>query len=135
MPFAQAAANEREEAQRIAKEGSSKCEDGPMTVGQDKITEKELALPFYPGSQSTKDHKFDQKGKSTFVSVRSTQDNPMSVIEFYQTRLKGEGSALDKGPDGQVGIKGTLPNGSQVSIQAGPASSGGTTVSIVVVQI
>lgn len=134
MPFIRAAALEKEEAIRLAKAGSAKTEDGLMVSGQDKITEKELALPFYPGSQSLNDHKFDQKGKTTLVSIRSAPVEPLAAIDFYRDKLKVDDQGVIKDLDGQIAINGRLPDGRKVSVKAGTATSGGTVVSIVVVQ-
>lgn len=134
MPFIRAAALEKEEAIRLAKAGSAKTEDGPMVSGQDKITEKELALPFYPGSQSLNDHKFDQKGKTTLVSIRSAPVEPLAAIDFYKKKVRLDEEGVVRNVKGQFSINGRLPDGRRVSVEAVPSLSSVTTVSIVVAE-
>ena len=105
-----------------------------MLAGQNQISEKELALPFYPGSRSLRDQKFDQNGKTTLVCVRTTVDDSATAIDFYKEKIEVDGRGVLRDADGQVALYGRLANGRKVSVKAGSAKEGGSTVSIVVEQ-
>lgn len=54
------------------------------------VSESELGMPFYPGSEGTnQDSKLDLNGKKTLSSVRITTDSPDKVLEFYKSKMQG----------------------------------------------
>jgi len=62
-----------------------------MSMGTSTVTEAQLGVPFYPGSDavSGKDMQVVADGKQSYVSFRSTSDSPEKVAEFYKGKVKG----------------------------------------------
>jgi hypothetical protein len=50
-----------------------------------KPEERELGLPFYPGSEDTKES--GRTAEGGYLSVRTTRDSVEQVVRFYKSRL------------------------------------------------
>ncbi len=84
--------------------------------GKSEVTEAEIGLAFYPGSSATnEDMKMEEKGKKTFLSTRTTSDDPSKVVDHYKSLLKDVStfSSADTAT-----ISGKLEDGRQVTIIA-----------------
>ena len=54
-----------------------------------EVTEKDLLVPLYPGSQDDGSSVEDQGSKQTFISSRITTDSVQQVVDFYKPKLPG----------------------------------------------
>ncbi|MCO5297926.1 MAG: YgdI/YgdR family lipoprotein [Fimbriimonadaceae bacterium] len=81
------------------------------------VTEKELGLPFYPGSTPLqhRDMKVDADGKHVVLSVRATKDSPAKVIAFYKTKVDKPAETVT---DQIASMGGTLPDGGELTLSA-----------------
>lgn len=69
---------------------TGKTDEGESySMGASQVTEEELGLPFYPGSEPEpkSDIKVAGDKENTYVSVRTTADTPEQVVEFYKPKL------------------------------------------------
>lgn len=81
------------------------------------LTEDEIGLPFYPGSQEKPDSSVKTQAGSTatFMSVRVTSDAPADVIAFYKPKLS-QTNVISAG--GNELLTGKLPDGASVQVSA-----------------
>lgn len=87
------------------------------TVGTTQVSEADLGLPFYPGSEATtgRDTKIDAKGKISVICYRTTSDDPSKVGEFYKGKIKDVSSTSS----GEMAmISGKLADGRRVAVMA-----------------
>ena len=86
-----------------------------FSMGTSSVSEPELGVPFYPGSGPVagRDMKVDGDGKKTLMSVRSTNDAPAKVAEFYKGKI--EGATTTTSPQLAI-VGGKLKNGDEIVI-------------------
>lgn len=66
-------------------------------------TEEQLGLPFYPGSAAAEGSEtVPSEGGTTYVSVRTTKDDPARIAEFYLGRLETIENDITMGEDRQI---------------------------------
>jgi hypothetical protein len=97
---------------------TSKSADGSTaSLGTAQITESELGLPFYPGSESTtgRDTKIEAKGKVSVICYRTTGDDPSKVGEFYKDKIK---DATSTSSGEMAMVSGKLADGRRVAVMA-----------------
>lgn len=88
-----------------------------FSMGTASVTEKELGLPFYPGSTplERRDMKVEEQGKHTVLSARATKDSPAKVIEFYKSKVDKPAETVT---DQIASMGGKLPDGGEVTLSA-----------------
>jgi hypothetical protein len=71
--------------------------DGNMTMNSGiSITEVDLGLPLYPGSQDlNKGSIIERNGQKTVTTLLSTADSPKQVLEFYKGKFGTVESSSD----------------------------------------
>jgi hypothetical protein len=102
-----------------------------FAMGQSEVSEAELGLKLYPGSTATNaDMKAESGGKKTFVSMRTTTDDPSKVADFYKGLVKEPQTAT---MNDMATVSGKLEDGREVGITCAKAD-GKTTITVTVVQ-
>lgn len=107
--------------------------EGTVRTGTEVVSEKDLGLPFYPGSkeQVNASMLFESTGNFSCVPSRTTADSPEKVIEFYAGKLKDEKkSSATAGGTTTAGLTGKRDDGADVVIAATKEGSGETTIAI-----
>ena len=92
-------------------------------MGAGAVSEADLGVPFYPGSEESKDAGMTvvsqgPNGK-TAMSSRLSKDAPSKVIDFYKDKIPGGKTAsMTLGEGSMSSISGKLANGAQISVTA-----------------
>ena len=93
-----------------------------MTMGGNTpITEAEIEVPFYPGSteKQSDQMKIETDKEKSFVSSRTTSDDPQKVVDFYKDKVKNVTSSVINSGDTTMGMcGGNLPSGTKFSLMA-----------------
>jgi len=91
------------------------------------LSEDEIGLPFYPGSQEKPEASVKSQAGSTkaLLSVRVTPDAPADVIAFYKPKLS-KANVITVG--GNDLLRGKLPDGASVQVSASRESHAKETV-------
>jgi len=108
---------------------------GTATFGTGQVSEADLGLPFYAGSQ-------DKQGGSSTVdapdgkavtSIRTTKDDPQQVADFYKDKVKDpQASNVNSSGNKLSSIVGKLGDSADVVITASKNGTEDTTISIIV---
>lgn len=104
---------------KIDEKGMSGTVDGKQTsISTSQVTEEELGMPFYPGSEATdKDIKAEVGSEKNYMSTRTTSDSPEKVMEFYKSKNPDpKGSSMMSGE--MALVSGTLKNGRKFAVSA-----------------
>ncbi len=107
---------------------SKDAKGNSTSVGASEVTESELGLPFYPGSNpfGHSDIKINSPGAEMYTSVRSTADAPEKVVGFYKDKVtKPQTMSSEK----SAMVTGKLPNGHTAIISAS-VTDGKTQISV-----
>lgn len=116
----------------VTKEGmTSTNEKGEkFSMGTSSVSEADLGLPFYPGSEpiSGRDMKSEADGQITYISFRSSSDPPAKVADFYKSKIE---SATTTVTDQMAAVSGKLKDGSETTASA-IVNEGKTEISVVV---
>jgi len=109
-----------------------------MSIGAGLVSEADLGLPFYPGSEDAgkgMSNKVEAQGKKVVTCIRTSKDTPDKVLEFYQPKVMNPTQATaDSGEVKSVTISGKLANGADVSIAASKDGSKDTQIMITTTQ-
>jgi hypothetical protein len=93
--------------------------DGKQSsISTDQVTEEEVGMPFYPGSQPTdKDIKAIVGSEKNYMSTRTTSDSPEKVMEFYKSKNPDpKGSSMSTSD--MALVSGTLKDGRKFAVSA-----------------
>lgn len=105
-----------------------------MSFGTGLVSEADLGLPFYPGSEDAgkgMSSKIEAEGKKVVTCVRTSKDDPDKVLEFYQPKIKNPSQATgNSGELKSATISGKLDSGADVSIAATKDGSKDTQIMI-----
>lgn len=99
------------------------------------VSESDLGVPFYPGSEEVKSGSAitDTTEQKTVISARSTKDDPQKVGDFYKDKISNPSTSnMDSGGTKMVIMSGKL-KGSDITISAAKTGSEDTRVSIAIV--
>lgn len=78
---------------------TTKTADGKSAEFNASVSEADLGVPFYPGSQEGAGSSKITEGQKTMVSsVRTTSDSGKQVVEFYTSKLGAAKSSTESGP-------------------------------------
>ena len=93
------------------------------TMGAGAVSEADLGVPFYPGSEESKDAGLTMISQGptgkTAMSSRVSKDAPSKVIDFYKDKIPGgKAASMAIGEGSMSSISGKLANGAQVSVTA-----------------
>jgi hypothetical protein len=99
------------------------------------VSEADLGLPYYPGSE-------EQKGSSStqdlpkqkiVMCIRTSKDDPEKVGEFYKDKMEGQSPSNSTAGDVKVmSMLGKLKNGSEASVSATRQGSKDTLINVMV---
>lgn len=93
------------------------------------VTEKEMGLPYYPGSVSVKgaDMKVEADEEHSFKSVRATRATSKEILDFYRNSIKNaegdESTIVGKLSDGRMVAILTLKVGNETHVQISVSNS------------
>jgi hypothetical protein len=85
------------------------------------VTEEELDIPFYPGSTEKPESsvKVELSSEKSYMTVRTTPDEPEKVAEFYKTKLTDVSvSAFELNEKKTAIIAGKTPSGMRGAVTA-----------------
>lgn len=100
--------------------------DGKETYDYGKaVTEADLGVPFYPGSQESKtDAHMATAEQTVVVSTRTTTDDPSKVLEFYKDKVKTDApGAATISTNEMATVSGKLADGGTITIIASKNTS------------
>ncbi|MBI5269686.1 MAG: hypothetical protein HY856_08425 [Burkholderiales bacterium] len=109
-----------------------------MEMGNAKVTEQELGLPFYPGAQPVADKGTRMRnGEMTMATVELSSDaEPQKVAEWYRGQLKGRGegaTVVDSSSNGELQLMIVRDKPVQESMQVhvtAASEGGGSTITL-----
>lgn len=107
---------------------------GSLSVG-DSLSEADLGVPFYPGSTENKSGlsaKVDTDKETVATSMRTTKDEPGSVLEFYQKHVRNPKMSNTTGAMKLATISGVLESGSEIAVTANQNGSEDTQIVVAV---
>lgn len=97
------------------------------------VTETDLGLPFYPGSNEKPNGSMvaEENGQKSVMSARTTKDEPAKVGEFYKAKLQTPNdSNMNTGDTKIAMVTGKLSDGSEVTISASKKGSDDTEIMV-----
>lgn len=110
-------------SETISKDGvtMSDSKGESMTMSAGAVTEKDLGLPFYPGSSESKTGMSmitKTQDDTAVVCTRTTKDDPSKVVDFYKDKITdGKPVSMSGGGITSASVSGKL-NGNDVSVSA-----------------
>ncbi|MBN9500889.1 MAG: hypothetical protein BGO01_00760 [Armatimonadetes bacterium 55-13] len=121
------------------KQGTYSVEDengNKSTFGAStNITEAELGLAFYPGSEKieTGGAVFEDDKQRTVTCSFTSKDEPQAIVDFYKGKIKDAKSSMaDVGETKAGGVSGKREDGSEVSLSISKETGKDANITIVV---
>ncbi len=85
------------------------------------LTESELGVPFYPGSEevTVATMRAESKDEASCISTRTTNDLPQQVIDFYRSQMSVDQQTSSHDKSGEkTELKGRDRQGNDLSVSA-----------------